>query len=183
MYIWTKQVILCRVASAVVALEGIFLGNNHSNRKAQCLVRMDMGLWTILIAVATPVPASQHKQTNKQHTLKRSKQQVYFLPNHAIQSNSESDRYYYVDQSIFVCDLFFCNLPPCCIYICFSSLLTKHCVIMYICSEQGCCLLILIPGSMKIMTLTSSIISMMEWDNYLESGEPPSCTLCGGKKI
>ena len=63
MYIWTKQVILCRVASAVVALEGIFLGINHSNREAQCLVRKDMGPWTILIAVATPVPASQHKQT------------------------------------------------------------------------------------------------------------------------
>ena len=66
MYIWTKQVILCRVASAVVALEGIFLGINHSNREAQCLVRKDMGPWTILIAVATPVPDSQHKQTNKQ---------------------------------------------------------------------------------------------------------------------
>ena len=66
LYIWTKQVISCRVASAVVALEGIFLGNNHSNREAQCLVRKDMGPWTILIAVATPIPDSQHKQTNKQ---------------------------------------------------------------------------------------------------------------------
>ena len=60
-----QKVISCRVASAVVALEVIFLGNNHSNREAQCLVRKDMGPWTILIAVATPVPASQHKQTNK----------------------------------------------------------------------------------------------------------------------
>ena len=61
-----QKVISCRVASAVVALEVIFLGKNHSNREAQCLVRKDMGPWTILIAVATPVPASQHKQTNKQ---------------------------------------------------------------------------------------------------------------------
>ena len=60
-----QKVISCRVASAVVALEGIFLGNNHSNREAQCLVRKDMGPWTIIIAVATPVPDSQHKQTNK----------------------------------------------------------------------------------------------------------------------
>ena len=59
-----QKVISCRVASAVVALEVIFLGNNHSNREAQCLVRKDVGPWTILIAVATPVPDSQHKQTN-----------------------------------------------------------------------------------------------------------------------
>ena len=38
-----QKVISCRVASAVVALEVIFLGNNHSNREAQCLVRKDMG--------------------------------------------------------------------------------------------------------------------------------------------
>ena len=61
-----QKVISCRVASAVVALEVIFLGKNHSNREAQCLVRKDMGPWTIIIAVATPVPDSQHKQTNKQ---------------------------------------------------------------------------------------------------------------------
>ena len=60
-----QKVISCRVASAVVALEVIFLGKNHSNREAQCLVRKDMGPWTIIIAVATPVPDSQHKQTNK----------------------------------------------------------------------------------------------------------------------
>ena len=59
-----QKLISCRVASAVVALEVIFLGNNHSNREAQCLVRKDMGPWTILIAVATPVPASQHKQNS-----------------------------------------------------------------------------------------------------------------------
>ena len=29
-----QKVISCRVASAVVALGGIFLGNNHSNREA-----------------------------------------------------------------------------------------------------------------------------------------------------
>ena len=62
-----QKVISCRVASAVVALEVIFLGKNHSNREAQCLVRKDMGPWTILIAVATPVPDSQHKQTNKHY--------------------------------------------------------------------------------------------------------------------
>ena len=62
-----QKVISCRVASAVVALEVIFLGNNHSNREAQCLVRKDMGPWTIIIAVATPVPDSQHKQTNRGH--------------------------------------------------------------------------------------------------------------------
>ena len=61
-----QKVISCRVASAVVALEVIFLGKNHSNREAKCLVRKDMGPWTIIIAVATPVPDSQHKQTNKQ---------------------------------------------------------------------------------------------------------------------
>ena len=38
-----QKVISCRVASAVVALEVIFLGKNHSNREAQCLVRKDMG--------------------------------------------------------------------------------------------------------------------------------------------
>ena len=47
------------------APEKVFLGNNHSNRDAQCLVRKYVGRQTILIAVATPpLPASQHKQTN-----------------------------------------------------------------------------------------------------------------------
>ena len=73
-----QKVISCRVASAVVALEVIFLGKNHSNREAQCLVRKDMGPWTILIAVATPVPASQHKQTNNKSELRTAKIDPYF---------------------------------------------------------------------------------------------------------
>ena len=40
----------------MVTLEGIFLWNYHPYREAEGLVRERVGHWTILRAVATPVP-------------------------------------------------------------------------------------------------------------------------------
>ena len=43
----------------MVTLEGIFLWNYHPYREAEGLVRERVGHWTILRAVATPVPESK----------------------------------------------------------------------------------------------------------------------------
>ena len=43
----------------MVTLEGIFLWTNHPYHEAQGLVRKRVGHWTILRAVATPVPESK----------------------------------------------------------------------------------------------------------------------------
>jgi len=45
--------------TAMVTLEGIFLWNYHPYREAEGLVRERVGHWTILRAVATPVPESK----------------------------------------------------------------------------------------------------------------------------
>ena len=47
------------VFTPMVTLEGIFLWNYHPYHEAEGLVRERVGHWTILRAVATPVPESK----------------------------------------------------------------------------------------------------------------------------
>ena len=55
----------------MVTLERIFLWNYHPYREAEGLVRERVGHWTILRAVATPVPESKSNPIQSKHKFSR----------------------------------------------------------------------------------------------------------------
>ena len=63
----------------MVTLERIFLWNYHPYREAEGLARERVGHWTILRAVATPVPESKSNPIQSNTTLPR---EEAFHPSH-----------------------------------------------------------------------------------------------------